>query len=110
MSESGGGFCLLIVKPGDPLNRRLNVHLPHVPCRLPEQGSDGSSRAESSSPFPPFYVSVVYQGADVFEGGHIRRGKVEMRHVGGKLQIVDGNIASGIFVCQEVAIVGIIHG
>ena len=43
-------------------------------------------------------------------GGHIRRGKVEMRHVGGKLQIVDGNIASGIFVCQEVAIVGIIHG
>ena len=36
VDESGGGVFLLFVNPGDPLDKRMNVHLPCDPYRFSE--------------------------------------------------------------------------
>ena len=40
--ESRCGVCLLVVDPGDPSNRRVNVRLSINPGRFAKYGSHGS--------------------------------------------------------------------
>ena len=36
VGDSGGGICLLVVEPGDPLDRCMNLHLICDPCCFSE--------------------------------------------------------------------------
>ena len=88
VSESGGNLCLLVVDTSYLLDRHMNVRLPHDPILLLYQGSDGGSRDDAASPCPPFRVSIIYQGANVFERVHIWSKKVKKCYVCGKIQVL----------------------
>ena len=87
VSESGGNLCLLVVDTSYLLDRHMNVRLPYDPILLLYQGSNRGRGDDTAFTCPPFRVSVIFQGANLFERVRIGSKKVKNSYVCSKIQV-----------------------